>query len=431
MMEYTKEELFSLINEAKSEVDEMAQKKMGLAKFRPIYVEHESGEIVIGKKKFLKKKPHDQIGWMMLDEIVVIYTCKDVEYEQFFERNQQLVEKLDEKFGPNAGFTQNDLPCGKPRVKPMELVRSEKYADQGTIETPDMRYGTPKSSYTARTWILRGGNFDETGAHDVETFHKRGLYDLINNFFGSGDVALHLAKCGIPSIKAGDVSREFQNAHGEISNNKIEYATHHYFLYDTVEDFIKSVFVREQGDSDEILRLSSHLARLYIKQRPKWDPRKMSKQEYLGKTEKYMLNKYGLQEMNPELTVKLDFKINGSLNLQSKQYFWTIVFMTRFGEKTKEQFGLKNFSVDKDIVVKRTVRFNAKHQFDDKHPVLFQPQIYAGLIDAMKEMKNNILAINPLSSVDLIKKDTQFDLSQTELSEAIEAILSDMKNSLK
>lgn len=426
-MQYTKSEIFKLIAETTSEIGEMAQKKMGEAEQRPVFVQQDTRKLVIGKKKFLKKVPHHQIGWLLNDEVAVIYVCEDPLFKKFEEENADILEQLEEQFGPNAGFTNKTMPCAKPRVKSFEVERIGKYKGMGKFLTPDTRQGPVENPRDARNWILRGGNFTMDGAHESDARYRRGLYQLIENNFGIGEVAMHLAKCGIPSIKAGDKSREHQNNHGEISNNVIEYGTHHYFLYNSVEDFIKSVYLREKGDADELTRLSTHLARLYIKKRPKWDPKKMSKDEYLGLTPIYKLDMYGLKEMNPELTVRLDFKIYGSLNTSNNTYFWRIEFLTRFGEKTKEQFALKKFTVDKDLVVTKQVNFKPKYTFDDQHPALYQPEIYKGLLDTITEMKAKILAIDPLSSVDLISLKPDVALSENQLEKAVKEIIKEIK----
>jgi hypothetical protein len=169
----------------------------------------------------------------------------------------------------------------------------------------------------------------------------------------------------------------------------------------------------------------------------------MSRDEYKNKTSIYMLDKYGLKEMNPTITVRLDFKIYGSLNVSNNTYFWKVEFKTRFGEKAKEQFGLGKFTVDKDFVVKKTVNFVPENQFDDQHPVLFQPQIRKGLIEVLTEMRDKVLSIEPLESINLIKLSPKFtdtdstfsepefaepDLSEDVLNKLIGDIISEIKN---
>jgi hypothetical protein len=432
-MKFTKDEIFKLLTETSSEMGEMAQKPMGEAKFRPIYVQDVTGEVVVGEKKFLEGTEHHKIGYLFHDKVAVIFTCDEKDFEVFFENNPSIVSQLDEQFGENVGFTNRRMTCHKKRAKPFNVIKSPKYGKEEFM-TPDTTMGPPKSSLKSRTWILNGGNFDNTGAHDVTAKRRSGLYRLVSLYLEDTKVQNHLLQCGIPDVKSGDENREFLNRHGVIDNNKIEYASLHYHLYDSAEDFVESVISRTTGSLEDLLLLSkrledkfvsTHLARRYPKKVKKWDPTKMSKAEYLGKTEIYKLNRYGLQEINPEITVQTEFSINGNLNESNNTYDWQIKFVTRFGEKLKEEFQLGKFSVDKDFIVQRNVVFTPLHKFDDEHPVLYNPEIYSALISGLKEMQTKILSIEPLEVLDLVK--TRTELAENEMEKLIESIIFKIK----
>lgn len=392
-MEISKKDFIKLVIEStENQFDEMAQPKE--ANFRPIYID-ENSEVYVGDVMELRNKIKRHIGWLLNDEIPIIFTCGQ-EFQQFFNGHPELVKNLEERFGDDVFQSQTQLPGCQVRRAPFELRRLPGKEDLGSTMSPDTRVKEPQSSYTARQFILRGGK-QMDGEYSPRGQFTTGLYALISEYLNDDEMKKHLDSISVPNIKANE--RPFLDRHGEISNKKVEYGTHSFHGYESSEDFLDAVIARIGGDEVPVEFKDYHLARLYNKQYLNWREEKKNDKEYQGKTDVYLLDRYGLEQKNLDLSVKTDFKINGRLN--DNNYVWTITFLTKFGRKMKEDRRIMGgLSLDHDFVVTKTAQLEPGIQFDDKHPIIFNEQIREALIAALQELREKLLQLDPIETLE-------------------------------
>ena len=63
-----------------------------------------------------------------------------------------------------------------------------------------------------------------------------------------------------------------------------------------------------------------------------WEETKKNSKQYLGKTPAYMLDAFGFDETNLDVTVRMDLSIKGQM--LDNQYLWTVTFKTKFGKNS-------------------------------------------------------------------------------------------------
>lgn len=423
-MEITKNQFIRLIKESsETQFDEMAAPAE--ADFRPIYVAND-GELYVGDVKELRGKESKHIGWLLFDELPIIFTCGS-EFNTFIEGHPDLTNKLEERFGDDVFWSNTKLPGCQVRRAPFEVKRLPGKEDLGSKITPDTKVKTPESSYGARNWILRGGNQID-GEVNPKGQNTTGLYGLIRQYLADDEMNAHLQMVSIPLIKPNE--RKYLDRYGDISNEKVEYGTHSYNSYQSSEDFLNAVVARIGGDELPVEYLDYHLARQFNKNYRNWVEDKKNQKEYVGKTEIYMLDRYGLEEKNLDLTIRSDFRVKGTLN-NNNSFTWSLTFVSKFGRKLKEDRRLqRGLELDKDIVVTKTAQLDPNVQIDDQHPIIFNEQIRQALIDGLSEMRDNLMAIDPietLSKANVQQFDVQRDVNENLKERLVSRILGQLK----
>jgi hypothetical protein len=100
-----------------------------------------------------------------------------------------------------------------------------------------------------------------------------------------------------------------------------------------------------------------------------WEETKKNSQQYLGKTPSYMLDAYGFDEANLDVTVRMDLSIKGQL--LDNQYLWTVRFKTKFGRKLKEDRWVNNgLELDRDETIRKTAELEPGTDFNDRYTVM-------------------------------------------------------------
>ena len=385
MKEISKKDLLVQLRE-QGEVDEFAYNKKGtqdtsnkLAAFRPIFRDGNTTNIPDGweLKKLntiedpntgIKRKelvPGSERIWIPLD---------GMELEAFKEANQEWLDSLADQYG----------------MEP-ELVAAKKVKDQ------------PRSGKAGTTYQHSGVNKPATTKIKIE------LNRTVEEYLGNPEVSARLERLSIPEIKSRD--RKHLNRYGRVDNDQINYQTHTFNSYSSSTQFLKFVTARIGGKKLEDEYKSYHLARQFNQQYMNWEETKKNSKQYMGKTDSYMLDKYGFDEANLDVTVRMDLSIKGQL--LDNQYLWTVRFKTKFGRKLKEDRWVNNgLELDRDETIRKTAELEPGTDFNDKMTVMDSLPIKTALIEALDELKDMIMT--QFKPVEMLKKANvkQYDITK-------------------
>lgn len=393
MKEITKKDLLVQLRE-QGEMDEFAYKAKGtqdisnkLAKFRAIY------------------KPGNETNtpdaWELKDLRTVLdpETNKNVkevvpgseriwvplggdELQAFVDANQEWLDSLSEKYG----------------MQP-ELVAAKRTID------------TPRNAKAGTSYVPSGE------IKPAETKIKTELNRLVDEYLGNPEVSARLERLSIPEIKARD--RQHLDKYGRIDNEQINYRTHTFNSYLSAKQFLAFVTARITGKKLEEKYKSYHLARQFSKIYSNWEETKKNSLLYAGKTDKYKLEKFGFDEENLDVTVRMDLSIQG--RLKGDRYEWEVKFKTKFGRKLREERWLNSLGLDKDETIEKVAELEPGTQFDDKMTVMNSLPIKTALIEALDELRDIIM--NKYKPVQMLDKANirQYDITKrANIDESIE-----------
>jgi hypothetical protein len=384
MKEISKKDLLAQLRE-QSEMGELAYVPKGtqdisnkLAKFRAIYKpgnETKTPDAWELKKlttytdpETNKKKkelvPGSERIWVPLD---------GAELEAFVEANQEWLDSLSDKYGMSP-----------------ELVAAKRTTD------------TPRSAKA-------GTSYQHSGiTKPASTKIKIELNRLVEEYLENPKVSARLERLSIPEIKARD--RAHINRNGRVDNQEVNYQTHTFNSYTSAKQFLAFVTARVTGN----------LARQFSQIYQNWEETKKNQLSYAGKTDRYGLEKFGFDEDNLDVTVRMDLSITGKM--LDNQYLWTINFKTKFGRKLREERWLRNgLELDKDKTIRKTVQLEPGVQFDDKNTIMDSLPIKTGLIEALDELRD--LIMTKFKPVEMLDKANvkQYDITKrTQTNEGAE-----------
>jgi hypothetical protein len=405
MKEISKKDLLAQLRE-QSEMGELAYVPKGtqdisnkLAKFRAIYKpgnETKTPDAWELKKlttytdpETNKKKkelvPGSERIWVPLD---------GAELEAFVEANQEWLDSLSDKYGMSP-----------------ELVAAKRTTD------------TPRSSKA-------GTSYQHSGiTKPASTKIKIELNRLVEEYLENPKVSARLERLSIPEIKARD--RAHINRNGRVDNQEVNYQTHTFNSYTSAKQFLAFVTARVTGKKLDDQYKSYHLARQFSQIYQNWEETKKNQLSYAGKTDKYGLEKFGFDEDNLDVTVRMDLSITGKM--LDNQYLWTINFKTKFGRKLREERWLKNgLELDKDKTIRKTVQLEPGVQFDDKNTIMDSLPIKTGLIEALDELRD--LIMTKFKPVEMLDKANvkQYDITKraqtNEGAEIAKIVIGKIKN---
>jgi hypothetical protein len=127
-----------------------------------------------------------------------------------------------------------------------------------------------------------------------------------------------------------------------------------------------------------------------------------------------MLDKYGFDEDNLDVTVRSDLKIGGRLG--DGRYTWTIKFVVKFGKKLRDQYRIQGRLLeDKDITIEKVAEVEPGTEFNDQNTVLDSMPIVTALIEGLTEIKDELF--NKMKPIEMLSK---AKVKQSEVSESIE-----------
>jgi hypothetical protein len=385
MKEISKKDLLVKLRE-QGEVDEFAWNQKGtqdtsnkLAKFRPIFKPGNTTDIPDGwelKKINTIEDPHtgEKKKELVAGSERIWVPLDGVELEAFKEANQAWLDSLTDQHG----------------ISP-ELVPAKKLKDQ------------PRNAKAGTSYQHSGMVKPATTKIKIE------LNRLIDEYLGNPEVSARLERLSIPEVKSRD--RKHLNRYGRVDNDQINYQTHTFNSYLSSTQFLKFVMSRIGGKKLDDPYKSYHLARQFNQNYQNWEETKKNQKSYLGKTPSYMLDAYGFDEDNLDVTVRMDLSIKGQL--LDNQYLWTVRFKTKFGRKLKEDRWVSNgLELDKDETIRKTAQLEPGTQFDDKNTVIDSLPIKTSLIEALDELRDKIMT--EYKPVEMLKKANvkQYDITK-------------------
>ena len=384
MKEISKKDLLVQLQE-QSDVDEMAYNPKGtqdtsdkVVAFRPIFRDGNTSEIPdgfelnkinttedpnTGKKKKELVQGEERI-WIPLDGL---------ELEAFKEANQEWLDSLTDKYGKSP-----ELSPGK------------------------------KLKYPPRN-VKVGTSYQHSGVNKPATTKiKIELNRLVDEYLCNPEVSAKLERLSIPEVKSRD--RKHLNRYGRVDNDQINYQTHTFNSYLSSTQFLQFVTARITGKKLEDDYKSYHLARQFNQNYMNWEETKKNSKQYLGKTPAYMLDAFGFDETNLDVTVRMDLSIKGQM--LDNQYLWTVTFKTKFGRKLKEDRWVNGLTLDKDLPIRKTAELEPGTQFDDKMTVMDSLPIKTSLIEALDELRDTIMTkFKPVETLKLANV-KQYDITK-------------------
>jgi hypothetical protein len=375
MKEISKKELMEQM-----EMGELAYKQKGtqdttnkIPKFRPIFREDNETDV----PDAWELNPTQQPG---AGQLFVPTDCEEV--EAFIEKNKEWLDEL----GLMSSLQPMLHSCKRTKYQPRNAKAGTTYVPSGE--------GKP-----------------------AETKIKIQLNRLVEEYLGNPEVSARLERLSIPEIKSRD--RKHLNKYGRVDNDYINYQTHTFNSYLTGTQFLKFVTARVSNKKLPDEYKSYHLARQFNQNYRNWDETTKNQQSYVGKTDAYKLDKFGFDEDNLDVTVRMDLAINGKLS--NNQYVWTVKFKTKFGRKLKEERWLSGLELDKDETITKTADLEPGTTFDDKNTVMDSLPIKTALIEALDELRSKIM--NEYKPVEMLKKANikQYDITnRPQVNEGIE-----------
>jgi hypothetical protein len=321
-------------------------------------------------KKFEKimDKTNNLVGWSV-QGTPILFTCGS-DINQFITEHPELMDELKEKFGANLKWEQGNLPACQPRRKlDVKPIPGEE-GDDDTIDT----------SYIGSGEVMSEGEKI-----------KRKLFSIVDTEFGDQQFSEILNKRSIPTIVARD--RRHISMYGRYDNNKINYETHNYNGYESLQDFLKAAIARVKGGDTPEMK-TYYLARQFNQNYRNWAADKKNQKQYAGKTDVYKLDAFGLEEKNIDVSIRMDFQITGER--MGESFAWNVKMTNKIGKKMKEESGLRGgFLDDKIFQVSKTAQLDPRKEYGNSYTVMDDINVINALMEAIEELKSQIEAIDP------------------------------------
>ena len=137
------------------------------------------------------------------------------------------------------------------------------------------------------------------------------------------------------------------------------------------------------------------MARQYNTRYNNWRADKKMLKQYAGKTEKYMLDAYGLEQDNLDVTIRMDFEISGE-PIGDNSYAWNVRMVSKLGKKLEDESGLKGgFLDDKMIQASATAQLRPGTEFNENYTVMDNKEVVDALVQAIDDLKSQVMTLDP------------------------------------
>jgi hypothetical protein len=387
MKEILKKDLIKVISEQQTEVDELAYKPKGtqdsagrIRKFKPIFKDDNNTDIPDG----WEVNPNQVEG----EERVIMY-LNGMALENFIQENQEMLDAILERIG-------EDKLC---------------YEDAHAVKCQ------PRSAKFGTTYVHSGVKKPATTKIKVD------LNRLIDHYLGNEEIQQKLERLSIPEIRARD--RKHLDAYGKIDNTQVNYQTHTFNSYKSSKEFLQFVTARITGKPIEDEYKSYHLARQFNLDYRRWEETQKNKKQYQGKTPAYMLDAYGLDEDNLDVTVRMDLIIKGVKSDSS--FLWTVTLRTKFGRKLQEDYRLNGgLELDKEIQIIKRAEFDSQTEFNDENTIMDNLSIKSALIEALDELRDRVMKMKPIEALKNANI-KQYDITKRAVNEDVEILYNRLK----
>lgn len=368
MKEISKKDLVQVILETMGDMDELALKQKGTQAKR---TDTNTGELKINKFVpgwFDENDSEIPDYWVINktgvkgEEMLMVPLGCDV-LEEFVQKNTEFLNQVTEK----TGLTPMLTVCNKTKYQPRNTKVGTAYVPTG-VKKP------------------------------AETKIKIDLHRLVEEYLGNPEMAAKFDRLSIPAVEPRN--EKHLNRYGTINNTLVEYQTHSFNSYESSNQFLKFVTAKITNKSVPDEFKSYHLARQFNQIYRRWSETKKNDQLYVGKTDAYMLDKFGLDESNLDVTVRMDFSIKGERNGDS--FYWKVKLATKFGRKLKEEKYLKDgLNLDKEKTILKTAQLEPNTILNDEYTILDNLPIKTALVEALSEMKDYVLSLKPIETLKL------------------------------
>ena len=364
-MRISKKNLLKVISE-NQEMDEFA--------YRPLGTQDVSNKVSSSKPIWFPGNENDDMpdGWELNpsktpgEEKYYMYLNGKAE-EEWIAANQEFLDNLMEKTGKDFQIVDKTTTKYKPRNK---------------------QVGT--------SYVHSGIN------KPVKTKMKIELNRIVHEILATPEVNERLERLSIPDIRARETKH--LNHYGEMSNDKIQYQTHTFNSYLSANQFLNFVVARIQNKAIGQEHKAYHLARQFNQIYNNWDETIKNQQSYQGKTDSYKLDKFGMDESNLDVSVRMDLRISGYLKRAGdmRQYEWEIEFQTKFGRKLQDSRWLGSLNPDKNFKIKKSIDLQPGIEFDDSRLTINNFEIRNALIEGLTELKDTFFnKYKPIDSLQL------------------------------
>ena len=252
-----------------------------------------------------------------------------------------------------------------------------------------------------------GVQFPEKEETRVTTPKEKILRKLLNPSLRdlSTSVNEHLEKAGLPPIAVPDRIFKDQKQNidrfSSIENQDISWETHSTYFYDTVGEYIQNAKDLYRGREAKKPRLT-HLVRRYNPGRNWSDTRKTEKKGADYKADPLTpvlgLDKSGYSVQDYDVEIISVLSIKGGLTQVGEEnrsaYKWTIQFETHYGQKEREESGVRGGLVnDKFLTAEATTGPLPKLEGSDGS-IATNLQITEAFSQALNDIKEQIMALN-------------------------------------
>lgn len=353
----------------------------------------------------IKDKTNNLVGWA-INGTPILFTC-GADIGQFISENPELVKELKERFGPNLKWEQGNLAGCQPRRK----MNLQSFPDDEQDEV------TPFDT----TYIPSGEKMK------APEKIKRKLLSIIEKEFSNDEFSEVLNKRSIPTIIARDV-KHIDN-YGRYNNDKIEYQTHNYNGYESLQDFLKAAIARVKGGETPEIK-TYYLARQFNQNYRLWAADTKNIKKYEGKTEIYKLEKFGLEQTNLDVSIRMDFQITGEK--MGESFAWNVKMSNKIGKKMKEESGLRGgFLDDKIFQVSKTAQLNPRKEYGDSYTIMDDINVVNALMESIEELKSQIGAVDPketLKVANIKQYQIKRDVNESVKDRLIQRVINKLKN---